>query len=183
MQRRSFLKAMGMGASVGAVVPNISTAVAQTDVGTQPPEVVAGMPRRLLGRTGQRISIIGYARFALREQERTQAECTESLRKALEHGINYFDVAPAYADGLCEERMGQGFANISDFRRDSIFPACKTNKRTKAGAQEELDRSLKRLTTDYFEWVRCSRPANWHRVTAGHNHTVARVRMKAARES
>lgn len=153
MKRRSFLTtvAVGASASVGASHPDRSLAQQQLDVATRPPEVVAGMPRRVLGRTGQRISIIGYAGFALREQERTQAECTESLRKALEHGINYFDVAPAYADGLCEERMGQGFAEITDFRRDAIFLACKTNKRTKAAAQEELDRSLKRLKTDYFD--------------------------------
>ena len=117
-----------MGASVGAIGPRMAAAGAPTEVGTQSPEVVAGMPRRLLGRTGQRISIIGYAGFALREQERTQAECTESLRKALDHGINYFDVAPAYADGLCEERMGQGFASITDFAAiRSSWPARPTN--------------------------------------------------------
>ncbi|MHB0959379.1 MAG: aldo/keto reductase [Pirellulaceae bacterium] len=151
MKRRSFLTTVAVGASVGAAGRNPSQAWQSSDAEASAPEVVAGMPRRVLGRTGRRISIIGYAGFALREQERTQAECTASLRKAWEHGINYFDVAPAYADGLCEERMGQGFADITDFRREEIFLACKTNKRTKAEAQAELDRSLKRLKTDYFD--------------------------------
>lgn len=147
MQRRSFLQAVAVGAgaaSCGAWGGSAGAAdQASADV------LVAGMPHRLLGRTGQRISVIGYAGFALREGE--QADCTASLRQALEQGINYFDVAPAYADGLCEERMGQGFAEIDGFRRESIFLSCKTKERTRAGAQEELERSLRRLRTDHFD--------------------------------
>ncbi|MCU0960697.1 MAG: aldo/keto reductase [Pirellulaceae bacterium] len=147
MQRRSFLQAVAAGAgstSCGVwAAPTPAALDDPTDV------VVAGMPHRVLGRTGQRISIIGYAGFALREG--TQADCTDSLRQALEQGINYFDVAPAYADGVCEERMGQAFAEIDGFRRESIFLSCKTKLRTRAGAQEELERSLRRLRTDYFD--------------------------------
>jgi predicted aldo/keto reductase-like oxidoreductase len=159
MKRRAFLTSVAVGAGLGTVgVPSASALPNQTPAAATPaaatpasPEPVAGMPRRQLGRTGQYLSIIGYAGFALRDKARTQAECTTSLSKALEAGVNYFDVAPAYDDGLCEIRMGEGFAQISEFRRESIFLACKTKLRTRAGAQEELDRSLTRLKTDYFD--------------------------------
>jgi len=164
MKRRSFLTSVAIGtgmgtvgvgsAAAGAAIPQAPAAATPTVTAASTPasaEPVAGMPRRQLGRTGQYLSIIGYAGFALRDKARTQGECTSSLRKALEAGVNYFDVAPAYDNGLCEIRMGQGFSEISEFRRDAIFLACKTKLRTRAGAQEELDRSLERLKTDYFD--------------------------------
>ena len=156
MKRRSFLTAVTMGAGAGAAITARSAADPRSDQPevVKPPtdaELVAGMPRRQLGTTGKYLSIVGYAGFALRDKDRSQAECTASLGKALESGINYFDVAPAYDDGLCEIRMGQGFSEIGAYRRESIFLACKTRQRTRAGAQEELERSLRRLKTDYFD--------------------------------
>ena len=63
--------------------------------------------------------------------------------------MNYYDVAPAYGkDGECEIKMGIGLQGIN---RDKIFLSCKTKCRDKAGAKEELDRSLKRLKTDHFD--------------------------------
>ena len=44
--------------------------------------------------------------------------------------------------------MGVGLEGID---RDKIFLSCKTKRRDKAGAKEELDRSLKRLKTDRFD--------------------------------
>ena len=134
MKRRSFLDDRGGGGrdrSDGRAAPDGDTAGDQTPAAAEP---VAGMPRGNWERTGQYLSIIGYAGFALRDKERTQAECTASLSKALQNGINYFDVAPAYDDGLCEIRMGQGFSEIGEYRRESIFLACKTKQRTRAGA-------------------------------------------------
>ena len=62
--------------------------------------------------------------------------------------MNYFDVAPAYGNGEAEEKMGIGLQGID---RSKIFLSCKTKKRDKAGAREELERSLKRLKTDHFD--------------------------------
>lgn len=145
MKRRTFLQSVALGASVvGQGVCRPET----TSAGDQQADV-AGMPRRVLGRTGVQVSIIAYPGFALREG--TQEECTTSLAKALEQGVNFFDVAPAYADGTCEQRMGEGFSRIGGYRRDQIVLACKTNKRTKGEAQQELEQSLRRLKTDYFD--------------------------------
>jgi predicted aldo/keto reductase-like oxidoreductase len=44
--------------------------------------------------------------------------------------------------------MGIGMEGMD---RDKIFLSCKTKRRDRAGAKEELDRSLKRLKTDRFD--------------------------------
>ena len=149
MKRRSFLKTVAV--SAGVVGQGVCTAQPPA-VEAKPAGKVHGMPRRVLGRTGRRVSIVGYPGFALRrEKEDTQEACTASIAGALEKGINYYDVAPAYAKTLCEKRMGQAFAEIDGFRRAEIFLACKTKMRTAEGAREELERSLKLLRTDYFD--------------------------------
>jgi len=141
MKRRSFLQAVGGAVGTGAV------AAAPVSTRAVEPTKVAGVPRRLLGRTGREVSVVGFPGLALMHHE--QDECTAGLHRAFERGINYFDVAPAYGkDGACEIRMGIGLQGIA---RDDYFLACKTRMRDKAGAREELDRSLNRLKTDHFD--------------------------------
>lgn len=67
------------------------------------------------------------------------------VAEAVEKGINYFDVAPTYGDA--ELKLGPALEPF----RDKCFLACKTTKRDKAGAKEELDNSLKNLRTDYLD--------------------------------
>lgn len=138
MKRRSFLKA------VGGVTGSL--ALAATQPLSAEVERVAGLPRRVLGRTGQKLSVVGFPGLALIHYD--QKQCTEGLHKALERGVNYFDVAPAYGKGQCETRMGIGLEGVD---RSSYFLACKTKKRDKAGAREELETSLKLLKTDHFD--------------------------------
>jgi aryl-alcohol dehydrogenase-like predicted oxidoreductase len=107
-------------------------------------ERVAGVPRRVLGRTGKKLSVVGFPGLALNQCEQKQA--TEGVHKAFDRGINYFDVAPAY--GASETKMGIALEGLP---RDRYFLACKTKKRDKAGAREELERSLKLLKTDHFD--------------------------------
>jgi predicted aldo/keto reductase-like oxidoreductase len=144
MKRRSFLKTVAAG-SAGVLGQNALGADQQAVVEAEELKV-AGMPHRVLGRTGKKISIIGFPGFSLRTGE--QDACTTSLHKAFDSGVNYYDVAPAYDNGNCEIKMGVGLQGI---KRDEIFLACKTKARDKKGSQEELDRSLMRLKTDYFD--------------------------------
>ena len=141
MKRRSFLQAIGGAVGTGAV------AGAAESMQAAEPTKVAGVPRRVLGRTGQEVSVVGFPGLALTHHQ--QDESTAGLQKAFENGINYFDVAPAYGkDGACEIRMGIGLQGID---RDDYFLSCKTKMRDKAGAREELERSLDRLKTDYLD--------------------------------
>jgi predicted aldo/keto reductase-like oxidoreductase len=101
------------------------------------------LPRRPLGRTGEELSIIGLGGVALTDE--TQETADTLVREAIDHGINYFDVAPSY--GNAEDRLGPALASY----RKGIFLACKTLRRDRAGAAEELSQSLKKLRTDHFD--------------------------------
>lgn len=135
MNRRRFLwTAGGAAAMLGA-----RRALAEA---TAP----AAMPRRKVGRTGLEVSVVAFSGLALRQYE--QDRCTADLRRAFDRGVNYFDVAPAYDNGNCEIRMGIGLQGIP---RDRYILSCKTKRRDRDGAREELDRSLERLKTDHFD--------------------------------
>lgn len=101
------------------------------------------MEKRVLGRTGEQLSIIGFGGIVVRDVE--PAEASNLVAQAIERGINYFDVAPRY--GNAEERLGPA---LEPYRK-SVFLACKTRHRTKKEAAAELRQSLERLHTDYFD--------------------------------
>jgi aryl-alcohol dehydrogenase-like predicted oxidoreductase len=140
MKRRAFLKTVGGAASVAALgVPEIFAA-------DKPEDKVAGLPRRVLGRTGQKLSVVGFPGLSLTHCD--QETGTAALHRAFDRGVNYFDVAPNYGTGEAEIKMGIGLQGLD---RSKYFLACKTHKRDKAGAQMELERSLERLKTDHFD--------------------------------
>lgn len=101
------------------------------------------MQYRELGRTGQRLSVIGFGGIVVRDVP--QEEGNRLVAYAVDHGVTYFDVAPSY--GNAEERLGPAL----EPHRQRVFLACKTKRRDAAGAQEELDRSLQRMRTDHFD--------------------------------
>ena len=100
-----------------------------------------------LGRTGLNVSRVGFGGGGIGQVwgETTRDEAIRAVHSALDLGINYFDVAPAYGDA--EERLGPALEGI----RNQVFLACKTTDRSEKGAQKELHRSLKRLKTDHFD--------------------------------
>jgi aryl-alcohol dehydrogenase-like predicted oxidoreductase len=101
------------------------------------------MQRRRLGRTGQMSSIVAFGGAALARVSQEQADAAVSL--ALKCGVNHFDVAPSY--GEAELRLAPWMRK----HRSEVFLACKTQKRNKKEASEELHRSLKRLGVDRFD--------------------------------
>jgi len=102
------------------------------------------MKRRALGRTGHESTIVtlGGAVFIYPIEEKVG---DGFVKYALDHGVNHIDVAPTYGDA--EVRLGKW---VKEYR-DDIFLACKTGKRTRLEAAEELRRSLERLQTDYLD--------------------------------
>lgn len=68
------------------------------------------MRYRSLGRTGIRISDIGYGAWGVGGKQwvgGSDAESLMSLRRAVELGVNFIDTALAYGDGHSEELVGQ----------------------------------------------------------------------------
>ena len=145
MKRRTFLKSAS-GIATGLAINSLSGCEQSL---SKKQDMVAGLPRRVLGRTGEKISVVGFPGLALSNYD--QERCNAGLLDAFERGVNYYDVAPAYGrDGDCEKKMGIGLEAVN-IDRSSIFLACKTKMRDKEGARSELERSLKRLKTDYFD--------------------------------
>jgi aryl-alcohol dehydrogenase-like predicted oxidoreductase len=104
------------------------------------------MERRLLGETGRELSIVGLGGVVFIDQ--SQAESDRLVAEAIDKGVNYFDVAPSYGtDQETEKRLGPALIG----KRDGVFLACKTGRRDRAGADEELRRSLSHLRTDHVD--------------------------------
>jgi len=101
------------------------------------------IPRRILGKTGEKLSIVGFGGIALKNNG--QEFANKLIPAAFDAGINYFDVSPRYGDA--QDRMGPA---LKDYRK-KVFLACKTKFRDKEGAEEDLNKSLKLLKTDHFD--------------------------------
>ena len=111
------------------------------------------MDKREYGNKGDMLSIIGFGGIVAKDT--TAEEASQRVSFAIDQGINYFDVAPGY--GTAEECLGPA---LEPYRKD-VFLACKTGKRDKAGAAEELERSLKRLRTDHFDLYQLHAMRTW----------------------
>jgi aryl-alcohol dehydrogenase-like predicted oxidoreductase len=101
------------------------------------------MEKRLLGGTGEKLSIVGFGGIVVMDEE--PASASRLVAQAIDRGINYFDVSPSY--GNAEERLGPA---LEPYRK-SVFLACKTKKRNAREARQFLHDSLKRMRTDYFD--------------------------------
>ncbi|WP_321369608.1 aldo/keto reductase [uncultured Draconibacterium sp.] len=101
------------------------------------------IPKRKLGKTNEELSIIGFGGIMLNDNP--QEFANELVAKAFDLGITYFDVAPKY--GNAEDRLGPA---LKPYRKKS-FLACKTRQRNAAGAQQDMENSLRKLQTDYFD--------------------------------
>jgi len=136
MKRRKFIKITAAAAPLVSLFPADLSSVYRTKV--------AGMlEKRTLGRTAEKLSILGLGGVVMTDTTHEQA--SEYVRLAIEHGINYFDVAPTYGDA--EVKLGPA---LEPYRAD-VFLACKTQERKYDGALKELDNSLKNLRTDHFD--------------------------------
>ncbi len=94
------------------------------------------MPRRLLGRTGAKVSLAGFGGFQIGAGRLSDDDATKVVHRAMDLGVDYFDVAPSYRSGHSERKLG--LALERDKRRDKVFLATKTQKRGKKAALKEL---------------------------------------------
>ena len=105
------------------------------------------MPMSTLGRTGEKVSMIGIGCGHWGHENVSVEDVGSLFDRALEAGINYFDTAPNYADGISEKRLGEAMKG----RRDKVFLVSKTESATYEGTWELLEQSLDNLQTDYLD--------------------------------
>jgi predicted aldo/keto reductase-like oxidoreductase len=138
MERREFLK---IGTAAGlATSAKILEPLAQAE---QPASNSSPIPKRKLGKTGEELSIIGFAGIVVMENSPSFA--SNMVAEAVDRGINYFDVAPTY--GNAQERLGVA---LEPYRKN-VFLACKEEDWTKDGSAKLLDESLRLLRTDHVD--------------------------------
>ncbi len=87
--------------------------------------------------------MIGFGGIVVKDV--TPEDASNYVSEAIDRGVNYFDVAPTY--GNAQQRLGPALKPY----RAKCFLACKTTKRDAAGAQAELEQSLKLLQTDHVD--------------------------------
>jgi predicted aldo/keto reductase-like oxidoreductase len=138
--RREFLKTAAAGAAVASLAEQV---LAQTT-----PAGPTALPTRVLGRTGQRVSILALGGWHL-GTIKDDAEAVRFMHAALDKGITFFDNAWDYHDGRSEELMGRALA--MDARRQKVFLMTKNCDRDYEGSQRCLEDSLRRLRTDHID--------------------------------
>ena len=135
------------------------------------------MKYRTLGRTGLKVSEIGFGAMAIGGPAylgKTQigmgkvddSVSLSALETAFDSGINFFDTADVYGNGHSEELVGKAFQS----KRDKVIIASKGGNRTveekwikdfsHEWITEAVELSLKRLRTDFIDVYQLHTPGS-----------------------
>src|SRR6059036_1859809 len=107
-----------------------------------------GMIYRTLGRTGERVSIIGLGGWHIGQASISERESIQLIRQAIDRGITFMDNCWDYNEGASQVRMGKA---LKDGYRKKVFLMDKIDGRTKKAAAEQIDQCLQRLQTDVID--------------------------------
>jgi predicted aldo/keto reductase-like oxidoreductase len=107
-----------------------------------------GVPRRPLGRTRERVSVLCLGGWHI-GSVKDDREAIRIMHAAIDEGINFFDNAWDYHDGRSEEIMGRALADGG--RRKQVFLMTKNCARDARGTRQHLNDSLRRLRTDVID--------------------------------
>ena len=108
------------------------------------------MEYRILGKTGLRISRVGFGGIPI---QRIDAEKSRTLLRAVaDSGINYIDTAKAYT--VSEEYIGGAIEGM----RDRFVLATKSGAKTADAMRADIADSLKKLRTDYIDLYQVHNP-------------------------
>ena len=134
--RRDFL-GMAVAATCAAGAEKLAWAV----------DTKTGMTYRTLGRTGEKVSMMGLGGYHIGNQKDEQ-ESIRIIRAAIDNGVNFLDNCWDYNGGESEVRMGKA---LRDGYRQRAFLMTKIDGRTRKAATEQLEESLRRLQTDHID--------------------------------
>jgi uncharacterized protein len=138
--RREFLvEAAASAFAVGALASEV--------LASQQPAGSSGLPTRVLGRTGEPVSILCLGGWHI-GSVKDPGEAIRIMHAAVDEGVTFFDNCWDYHDGGAEEIMGRALAGS---RRDKVFLMTKNCERDQAGSMKCLDDSLRRLRTDRID--------------------------------
>ncbi|HZP17494.1 MAG TPA: aldo/keto reductase [Terriglobales bacterium] len=136
MDRRDFLK-KAAAVTVASSLSSRTSRAADTPI-----------PYRTLGRSGEKVSIVGIGGYHLGAP--SEQEAIRIVRTALDSGVNFLDNCWDYNGGASEERMGKA---LRDGYRQKAFLMTKIDGHTRKAAMQQLDESLRRLQTDHIDLI------------------------------
>ena len=127
------------------------------------------MQYRRLGKSGLQLSALSFGAWVTFGKQVGRTQARELLALAHDRGVNYFDNAEVYNNGVAEQVMGDVLADMR-FPRDSFcvsskvfFGAVDSPLPTQRGlsrkhVMEACDQALQRLQVDYLDLYFCHRP-------------------------
>ena len=136
--RRDFLGKVALGiAGTGAGLSLLERPVA----------AAGEMPYRKLGRSGEKVSLVGLGGFHI-GVPRDEREGIRIIHAAIDNGINFMDNCWDYHDGDSEVRMGKA---LKGGYRQKAFLMTKIDGQVKPAAEKQLEESLRRLQVDTID--------------------------------
>lgn len=155
LTRRTFLEAT-------ALAPLAAQAVAaEIDSKT-------GMPMRMLGQTGQKVSVLAFGAGSRWLMYKDPDKALPALERALKAGVNYVDSAASYGDGQSEQWVGQ---YLKTHKKD-FFLVTKITPRNGDEAMRTIERSLKNFGVSQVDLM--------HVHSLGDENDLAAVEAKGA---
>ena len=152
MNRRHFLRKLGLGAAVMAVDP-LRVLAGETN---RPQSIDGGdvqnqMTYRVKHGSGDKVSLLGFGMMRLHD---SQEEVNQLVDYAIAHGVNYFDTAPMYKNGRSETLTGIA---LSRHPREKYYVATKmSNQRENLwqfdDARAMYEKSFRDLRVDYIDY-------------------------------
>ncbi len=138
--RREFLGKAALGIASGSV----GTSLLEKSAGVA---ASVEMPYRTLGRSGEKVSLVGLGGYHIGVQSSEQ-ESIRIIRTAIDNGINFLDNCWDYNDGASEIRMGNA---LKDGYRKKVFLMTKIDGQTKEAAAKQIDECLRRFQVETID--------------------------------
>jgi predicted aldo/keto reductase-like oxidoreductase len=149
--RRQFLGQVIAGTSAASVAASSAAwgwPQSKEQAGTSIPSgSVGALPKRVLGRTKEKVTILGLGTAPVGEGPLPVEEGIRIFSEAIDRGVTYIDTARIY--GEAEEMLG----HIIPKQRDKLFVVTKVSTDSAVQAERSLTESLRVLKTDHLDLV------------------------------
>ena len=163
INRRSFLKRLGIGVSVTGLTLAGCDGAGKKVASSAKNKSIGEMTYRVNRNSGDKVSLLGYGcmRWPMKEAKEgekeviDQEEVNRLVDYAIEKGVNYFDTSPAYCRGFSEEATGVA---LSRHPRNKYFIATKLSNFSpetwsREGSLKMYHDSFKKLKVDYIDYL------------------------------
>lgn len=142
--RRQLFTTIGGAGAAGIIGAALGSSAEAAPPKGKSDESLPQVPRRVLGKTGQKIPILLFG-GSMSLDPRFDPKLAEALR----FGVNYVDAADCYAGGTCETSVG-AFHTRAKLRSD-LWITSKSDAHDIKGFQATFETSLKKLQTSYID--------------------------------